>query len=214
MKNDGSSKLEWFDEVYGGKVKNTLNLKVISVLAIAAVGLMLAPVLTGCKSAPELTAAQAQALIQAKYDQTPAVGADITVDDLGMRMGVTAKYWDRSKAYPNKFWADFTLSPDGKKALKLQNGGDVIEWRPESADDKSFSIIVVTTAANHLKARDVKDPQDDPGGKGVSFTEAVNLDGVPPALQDIAHNPGNKLSYKRQAEFAVDGGTWKLVSIN
>jgi hypothetical protein len=214
VKNGGSSKLESFDEVYGGKVKNTSNLKIFSVFAIAAFGLMLVPVLTGCKSAPELTATQAQALIQAKYDQTPAVGANITVDDLGMRMGVTAKYWDRSKAYPNKFWADFTLSPDGKKALKLQNGGDVIEWRPESADDKSFSIIVVTTAANHLKAHDVKDPEDDAGGKGVSFTEAVNLDGVPPALQDIAHNPGNKLSSKRQAEFALDGGAWKLVSIN
>jgi hypothetical protein len=69
-------------------------------------------------------------------------------------------------------------------------------------------------AANHLRAHDVKDPQDDAGGKGASFTEAVNLDGVPGPLQDIAHNPGNQLSYKRQAEFALDGGAWKLVSIN
>jgi hypothetical protein len=68
-------------------------------------------------------------------------------------------------------------------------------------------------AANHLKARDVKDPQDDTGGKGASFTESVNLDGVPGPLQDIAHNPGNKLSHKRQAEFALDGGAWKLASI-
>ena len=35
----------------------------------------------------------------------------------------------------------------------------------------------------------------------------------PGRLQDIAHNPGNKLSNKRQAEFALDGGAWKLVSI-
>jgi hypothetical protein len=42
----------------------------------------------------------------------------------------------------------------------------------------------------------------------------VNLDGVPDALQQIAHNPGNKLSSKRQAEFALDGGAWKLVSIH
>ena len=60
----------------------------------------------------------------------------------------------------------------------------------------------------------MQDPQDDAGGKGASFTEAVNLDGVPDALQQIAHNPGNKLSSKRQAEFALDGGAWKLVSIN
>jgi hypothetical protein len=169
--------------------------------------------LAGCKSAPELTAAQAQALIQAKYDQTPAAGASIAVDDLGMRMGATAKYWNRTTIYPNKFWADFKLTDEGKKALKLQDGGDVIKWRPDNADDKGYSIVVVTVAANHLKARDVKDPQDDAGGKGASFTEALNLDGVPDGLQAIAHNPGNKLSSKRQAEFGQDGGAWKLVSI-
>jgi len=189
-----------------------MSLKVLAALAFASVALSLG--LSGCKSAPELTAAQAQALIQAKYDQTPPVGANITVDDLGMRMGVTAKYWDRSKAYPNKFWADFTLSPDGKKAVKLPGGGDTIQWRPESMTDKNFSVIVVTTAANHMKARDVKDPVDETGGtKSVVFTESVNLDGVPSALQDIAHNPGNKLSGKKTATFALDGGAWKLVSI-
>jgi hypothetical protein len=129
-------------------------------------------------------------------------------------MGATAKYWDRTTVYPNKFWADFTLTADGKKALKLTGGGNVIQWRPESTEDKGFSVIVVSVAANHLRAHDVKDPQDDAGGKGASFTEAVNLDGVPGPLQDIAHNPGNQLSYKRQAEFALDGGAWKLVSIN
>ncbi len=169
--------------------------------------------LAGCKSAPELTSAQAQALIQARYDQTPAVGVNVVVDDLGMRMGATAKYWNRTTIYPNKFWADFKLTPDGKKALKLQDGSDVIKWRPDSVDDKNYSIVVVTVAANHLKARDVKDPQDDVGGKGASFTEAVNMDGVPDALQQIAHNPGNKLSSRRQAEFALDGGAWKLLNI-
>ena len=168
----------------------------------------------GCKSAPELTAAQAHALIQAKYDQTPAVGANIAVDDLGMRMGATDNYWKRTTIYPNKFWADFKLTDEGKKALKLQDGGDVIKWRPDNADDKGYSIIVVTLTANHLKARDLQDPQDDVGGKGASFTEAVNLDGVPGPLQDIAHNPGNKLSSKRQAEFALDGGAWKLAGIH
>jgi len=193
-------------------VKNALNLKVVAVLAFAGLGLSLG--LAGCKSAPELTAAQAQALIQAKYDQTPPLGANITVDDLGMRMGATDKYWDRTTIYPNKFWADFKLTPDGKKAIKLADGGDTIKWRPDSPDDKTFSIVVVTTAANHLKARVDNDPQDEVGGtKSVVFTESVNLDGVPGPLQDIAHNPGNKLSSKKTATFAVDGGAWKLVSI-
>ena len=195
-------------------MKKALSFTVLAVSAFVAAGLMLGLGLSGCKSAPDLTAAQAQALIQAKYDQTPPVGANITVDDLGMRMGVTAKYWDRSLAYPNKFWADFKLTPDGKKAIALQGGGDTIKWRPESPDDKTFSVIVVTTATNHLKARDVQDPVDEVGGtKSVVFTEAVNLDGVPSALQDIAHNPGNKLSGKKTATFALDGGAWKLVSI-
>jgi hypothetical protein len=203
-----------FDAVQGGNMKNLGQLRFVGVLALSLACLSVAGLLVvGCKSAPELMAADAQALIQAKYDQTPAVGANILVDDLGMRMGATDKYWNRTIIYPNKFWADFKLTDEGKKALKLQNGGDVIQWRPESADDKSYSIIVVSVAANHLKARDVKDPQDDVGGKGVSFTESVNLEGVPGPLQDIAHNPGNALSRKRQAEFALDGGAWKLVSI-
>jgi hypothetical protein len=184
---------------------------VFAVAAVLGTGLLL----SGCKSAPELTAAQAQALIQAKYDQDPPVGANITVNDLGMRQGVTAKYWDRSKAYPNKFWADFTLSPDGKKVIKLANGGDTIQWRPQSPEDKNFFVVVTTVATNHLKAHDVKDPQDEVGGtKAAVYTEAVDLTGVPPALQDMAHNPGNKLSTKRTATFALDGNAWKLQSIN
>jgi hypothetical protein len=212
VKNGGSDRVLEFYAVNGGKVKKALSLKILAILAFAGLGLVVG--LSGCKSAPELTAAQAQALIQAKYDQDPPVGANITVDDLGMRMGVTAKYWDRSKAYPNNFWADFTLTPEGKKAITLPGGGDVIKWRPESADDKTFSVVVVTAAVNHLKVRNVQDPQDEVGGtKSVVFTEAVNLDGVPNGLQDIAHNPGNKLSSKKTATFAVDGGAWKLVGI-
>jgi hypothetical protein len=41
----------------------------------------------------------------------------------------------------------------------------------------------------------------------------VNLTGVPQVLQDIAHNPGNKLSTRRQADFALENGTWVLKSI-
>ena len=170
--------------------------------------------LTGCKQAPELTAAQAQALIQAKYDQAPAVGANIAVDDLGMRMGATDKYWNRTTIYPNRFWADFKLTDEGKKALKLQDGSDVIKWRPDSADDKGYTIVVVTLAASHLKARDVQEPQDDVGGtKTAVYSEAVNLDDVPGPLQDIAHTPPNKLSTKKTATFGLDGGAWKLTGI-
>jgi hypothetical protein len=196
--------------VYGGKVKIAVNLRGLGTVALLGAGL----VLTGCKSAPELTAANAQALIQAKYDQDPAVGAAITITDLGMQQGHTAKYWDRTKVYPNKYWADFTLTADGKKALKAPGGGDVIQWRPQSESDKSYSVVVTAVATNHLKAHDVKDPQDEVGGtKSAVFTEAVSLDGLPSALQDIAHDPGNKLSTKRTATFTLENGAWKLSSI-
>jgi hypothetical protein len=191
-------------------VRNALRMWVLGGLALAGVGLFMA----GCKSAPDLTAANAQALIQAKYDQDPAVGANINVDDLGMRQGVTAKYWDRSKSFPIKYWADFKLTDAGKKAVTLPKGGDTIEWRPDSEQDKSFSVTVVSVATNHLKARDVKDPQNEADGtKTVVFNESVSLDGVPAPLQDIAHNPGNKLATKRTATFSLDNGAWKLDSI-
>lgn len=190
-------------------MKNMMKMQVLGV-ALLGVGLLV----TGCKSAPELTADNAQALIQAKYDATPAVGANITVDDLGIQQGFTAKYWTRTKQYPNKYWADFTLTPDGIKAIKLPKGGTVIEWRPESLTDKKFSVVVTTAVANHLKAREVKDIQDEvAGGKSATYTESVNLDGVPDGLQQIAHNPGNKLSSKHTANFVLDGGAWKLQSI-
>ena len=192
-------------------MRNAMNPKVFAAVAVLGTGL----VLNGCKPAPELTAADAQSLIQAKYDQTPAAGVPVNVNDLGMRQGVTAKYWDRSKVYPNKYWADFKLSDAGKKAVTLANGGDTIEWRPDSMEDKRFSVVVTSVATNHLKARDVQDPQDEVGGtKAAIFTEAFNLDGVPAPLQDIAHNPGNKLRAKRTATFTLEGGAWKLSSIN
>ncbi len=183
-------------------------------LALLGAGLVLA----GCKSAPELTAAQAQALIQAKYDQTPAVGADIVIDQQGLAQGVTDGYWARTRLYPNQYWADFTLTPDGKKAVTLPKGGAVLEWRPEGPADKSFTLIVTTVVANHLLARDLKDVQDEvlPGvstAKGVEFAEAVNLTGVAGPLVDIAHNPGNQLATTRHADFALVNGAWTLHSI-
>lgn len=197
-------------------MKSSLQLRSFVCLAAVSAGLVVA----GCKSTPDLTASNAQALIQAKYDAQPAAGVNVRVDDLGMRQGLDAKYWNRTKMYPNKFWADFQLTPDGKKAVTLPGGGDVIQWRPESAEDKSYSIIVVTAATNHRKAHDVTNIRDEavPGvdgmGKAGDYTESVNMDGVPAPLQGIAHNTGNKLSSKHTADFALDNGAWKLVSTN
>jgi hypothetical protein len=175
-------------------------------------------VVAGCKSAPELTSTQALAMVQAKYDQTPPAGINILVNDVGMRQGVTAKLWDRTKVYPNKLWADFKLTADGKKAVVLPGGGDTIEWRPASLEDQKYTIVVTTAAANHLRAHDMADLQDEmlPGAnaaKSGKFTEGQNLTGVPQVLQDIAHNPGNRLSAKRQADFALENGAWTLKSI-
>jgi hypothetical protein len=118
----------------GGKVKNAVKMLVLGTLGFLGAGLLL----SGCKSAPELSKADAQAMIQAKYDQTPAAGANISVDQAGLARGVTAKYWERTKLYPNRFWGDFTVTPEGKKVLSLQKGGNVIEWHPLNAGDKNF----------------------------------------------------------------------------
>ena len=134
-----------------------LNWKALGVLLLGCSGLVVA----GCKSAPDLTPTQALALVQAKYDQTAAVPTTILVNDEGMRAGITAKLWDRTKVYPNKLWADFKLTPDGKKAVVLPGGGDTIEWRPENLDDKDYTIVVMTVAANHLRAHDMGDLQDE-----------------------------------------------------
>lgn len=195
-------------------MKNAINLKIFGVLALLGAGLMLA----GCKSVPELSKDSAQAMIQAKYDQTPPVGVHIVVNDQGMGEGVIAKYWTQTKRYPNGFWGDFALTPEGKKVVKLPNGGDVIQWHPTTVKDPNYNIIVVSVAANHLRARDLKTIDDAtvPGftnAKGVDFSEAVSLDGVPAPLQDIAHNPGNQLSVKHRAEFVLENGAWKLNSI-
>lgn len=192
-------------------MNNTRKMLVLGTLGFLSVGWLLG----GCKSAPELTQANAQALIQAKYDQSPAMGAYIVVDQQGLARGVTAKYWERTKLYPNKFWADFTLTPEGKKVLSLQKGGDVIHWQPLNAGDKNFSVVVLTVKANHLKAHDVGDPQDDVGGtKTASYVETVSLEGVPNDLQIMSNGPGNRLSSRHIATFALDAGAWKLQSIN
>ena len=192
-------------------MKNAVKMNVLLALAIMGMGMVVA----GCKSAPPLTQDQALAMIQAKYDATPGTGVNIIVNNDGMVQGATAKLWNRTTIYPNKYWADFTLSPDGKKAVKLSGGGDLIKWRPESPTDNKYSIVVTTVAAKHLKARDIKDIQDVGKTKTVVFTEGVDLTGVPPVLVGIAHNPGNQLTTSRTADFVLDdSGAWKLQSID
>jgi hypothetical protein len=197
--------------ITGGRVKNLLNLKALGAAAIMGAGLLI----TGCNSAPELSQGDALKLIQADYDKAAPAGITIFVDDLGMRQGATAKLWDRTKIYPNKYWADFKLSDAGKKVVKLENGGDVIEWRPASADDKNYNVKMITLQANHLRAHDLGNIEDSviPGvehAKTASFTEGVDLAGVPDTLQQIAHNPGNRLSTKRHADFALVNGAWTV----
>ena len=195
-------------------MKNALNLKSFGVLALVGAGLVFA----GCKSAPELTQADALAMIQAKYDQTPPAGYNVVVNDQGMGEGVVAKYWVGAKRYPNGYWADFKLTPEGAKLVKLMSGGDMIQWRPEKPKDPVYAVTMTTVAAHHLKAHDVTDIQDETlpnasTAKGATFIESVSLEGVPDALQGIAHNPGNKLSTKRHADFVYDGTAWKLQAI-
>src|SRR3569833_613310 len=191
-----------------------LNWKTLGVITVVGAGLVVA----GCKSAPELSKNQALKMVQDKYDQTAPVGVNILVNDAGMRQGATAKLWDRTKIFPNKLWADFKLTAEGKKAVVLPGGGDTIEWRPSSLEDKNYTVVVTTAAANHLKAKDMGDLQDEmlPGAdtaKAGKYTESVNLTGVPDVLQQIAHTPGNKLSSRKQADFALENGAWVLKRI-
>jgi hypothetical protein len=180
-------------------------------MALLGAGLLF---FAGCKSAPPLSQSDALAMIQAKYNQTPPASFDITVTDAGSKQGIVAKYWALTKVYPNKYWGDLTLTPEGKKLVKVANGGDVIQWRPESAADKSFTAVVTTIAPCPIKARDMSDIQDAGEGlKTATFSEDVSLDALPRPLQDIVHNPGNKISTKRTATFNLVDNAWKLQSI-
>jgi len=195
-------------------VKNGLNLKNFGAVVLLGAGMIVA----GCKSAPELTVDQAQKLLQAKFDQAPPESFDISVNDQGMGTGVLAKYWVGIKRYPNGYWADFKLTPDGKKVVTLPGGGDVIQWRPTIPKDPNYSVIVTTVQKNHPLVRDVKDITDETiagasAAKSAIFSEVVNLEGVPDSLQGIAHNPGNKLSDKHTADFVWDGTAWTLKTI-
>ena len=192
-------------------MKTSGKLQVLIALACLGAGL----VVSGCKSAPPLTKEQALALIQAKYDSMPPAPLSIAVTDLGMQEGVTAKYWVGIKGYPNGYWADFKLTPEGAKVLTLVGGGDVIQWRPEQPKDPHYAIAIQTVATNRMKAAALGDIQDQAGGtKMVDFDEDVVMTGVPAALQGIAGNPGNRLSTRRTAIFVLNNGQWTLQSIS
>jgi len=193
---------------------NRLHLKVLSAIVLLGAGLGL----SGCKSAPDLTQAQALALVQSNYDQAQPQGITILVNNDGMVQGDLAKYWNRTVIYPNKYWADFKLTDEGKKVVKLPDGGDKIEWRPDSADDKNYTYRMTTVQANHLKAHNMGDLSDEmvagvDTARGADFTEVVDFTGVPDTLQQIAHNPPNRLSEKRHVDFALVNGVWKVHSI-
>lgn len=186
--------------------------RVLGALALVCVALWI----VGCKVKPPLGSGEAQALLQAEYDRRPAEGILIVVDRIGLRQGLAANYWKLTKVYPNQRWADYTLTADGKKVLKLQRGGEVFQWRPDANGD--FKVYVVTLVTNRLRATDVAEPETDsiPGAaasKSVAFSESVVLDGVPEALQDIARNPGNRLSSRRHASFVLVGGNWTVQNI-
>jgi hypothetical protein len=198
----------------GGNVRNAMKLYALGAAALLGAGLLV----TGCKSAPPLTAQQAQSMIQAKYDQTAPAGISINVTDLGMRQGITAKYWERKTMYPNHYWADFTLTPDGKKLVTLQGGGDTIQWRPMSLTDKKYSVVITTTQTSHLKAANVRNLQSEtlPGAStamGADYDEVEDFTGIPAPLAEIGHDPGNQVSTTRHADFALVNGAWKLQSI-
>ena len=180
------------------------------VLAVGLAGLLV----TGCKQPSDFTGDQALALIQARYDQQPPVNATVMVNDDGMKAGVLAKYWDRSKAYPNRYWADFKLSSEGRKAVKLADGGDTIAWHPDSPADPRYKIAVVALATNHLKAANASEPQNGAGGtKAVIYDEVTSLKGAPDPVQKMARDSHTVLTTRRTATFVKDSGAWKLQSI-
>jgi hypothetical protein len=181
-------------------------------LAAFAVLFFIAVMATGCK--PDLSNDQALALIQADYDHRAPAPMVLNLDQTGLQDGLTAKYWALSRLYPNnKLWADYTLTDEGKKLVKLASGKDVIEWRQDPKGD--FQYEITTIAPLKLKAREVKEIRDEivPGVKGpgkvVVFMETKDVTALPDALQAIArNNPKNKIAAKRQADMALENGAW------
>ncbi len=186
--------------------------RIVGALLVMSAGLAL----SACKSAPPLSQSDAQKLIQAYYDQQPPSSTNIYVDSTGLRQGYEAKYWKLTKVYPNKRWADYDFTDDGKKVLKQDGGATTIQWRPDDQGKAHFYVTTVQT--NHPKITEVTDPQDDviPGvdtAKSCKFTLDTNLDGYPDTVKQMSHDVGNMLSSRHTAEFALDNGSWKVHNI-
>jgi hypothetical protein len=195
--------------VNGGNVKNAVKMQTLAALVLLGAGGFLA----GCKSAPDLTQDQAKTMIQAKYDKDQGTVFNIAVNDRGMQQGVTANYWLGVKRYPNGYWGDFKLTPAGVKVVKLQSGGDTIQWRPDGPNDPNYTVIVVPLALSKLKTRSLDDVQTIADTRTVTYMEDVDLSNLPAPLQALANNPANKLSTKRMATFTLANGAWTLQSI-
>jgi hypothetical protein len=200
-------------DLTGGRVKRVLKFEVLGALLLMGAGWWIA----GCKSTPDLSAADAQKLVQSYLDQQPPTNFIINVNEIGLKQGFDAKYWKLTKVYPNKKWADYELTDDGKKLVTLNGGGTTIQWRPDDLGKGHFYVTTVQTY--HPKVKEVSDPQDDivPGvdtAKSAKITEDADLTGLPDPLQQIAHNPGNVLSSRRTADFALDGGSWKVHDVH
>jgi hypothetical protein len=198
-----------FDALYGGNVKDAVRIQALAALVFLGASGFLA----GCKPAPELTQDQAKAMIQAKYDKDPGTVFNIAINDVGMQKGVHANYWAGVKRYPNGYWGDFKLTPDGARVVKLPKGGDTIQWRPDSPKDPSYSVVVVPLVTCKLKERGLGDVQTLVDTRTAAFMEDVDLSNLPEPLQDIAQNPFNKLSSQRVATFTLVNGAWTLESI-
>jgi len=194
-------------------VKSVMKLQLWGAVLIMGAGLAV----TGCKSAPALSQADAQKLIQDYNDQQPPISTHIYVDYNGLKQGVDAKYWKVVKAFPaNKNWGDLDLTDEGKKVFKLEDGTTTIHWRPDEQNKGHF--YVDTVVGSHPKISEVSEPQDDvvPGvdtAKSCKFTATANLDAQPDKVKQMAHLQGNILTGRHTAEFALDNGAWKIHAI-
>lgn len=190
-------------------MKNAVKIQTLAALVLLGAGGFLA----GCKSAPDLTQDQATTMIQARYDKDPGTVFNIAVNDRGMQQGVSANYWLGVKRYPNGYWGDFKLTPAGMKVLKLESGGDTIQWRPDGPNDPNYTIIVVPLVPSKLKMRNPGDVQTIADTRTVTYMEDADLSNLPAPMQALADNPANKLSMKRMATFTLANGAWTLQSI-
>jgi hypothetical protein len=97
--------------------------------------------------------------------------------------------------------------------VKLPGGGAVIQWRPESPTDSRYVIVVVPLVSSRQKTRSLGEVQSLGDSRTVTYFEDVDLSGLPDGLQNIAHDPMNKLSTQRVATFVLTNGAWTLQSI-